>query len=159
MKGFRSASPNRAHVILWGLHPMNDLAQNAHAIIHAINARDYTTVLAHLDPAYESTWPHATLDLIGSGAHEQQMLQAFPDLVFEITNTVVSEPTVVLELVARGTHTGVLTMPGEPDIPASGATLRLPMVFVQEFVDTKLRNERLYFDQLTMRRQLGADAN
>lgn len=137
---------------------MSDLAHNAHAIIEAINARDFVGVLSYLDAAYEATWPHATLDLLSASAHEQQMLRAYPDLSFEITNTVVFGTTVLLELVAVGTHTGPLELPGESVIPPSGAPLRLPMVFVQEYVDGKLRYERLYFDQLTMVRQAGAVA-
>ena len=103
---------------------MSDLAQNAHAIIEAINARDFVAVLRYLDPAYESTWPHATLDLVASGAYEQQMLRGFPDLVFQITNTVVFGSTVLLELVAVGTHTGPLELPGESEVQPSGASLR-----------------------------------
>ncbi len=66
---------------------MTDVTATAHTIITAINERDYETVLANLDPAYEATWPHGTLDLLASGAHEQEMLTAFPDLRFEFVNT------------------------------------------------------------------------
>jgi predicted ester cyclase len=133
---------------------MDDLAATAHAIITGINDRDYETVLASLDPAYEATWPHGTLDLVAAGAHEQAMLTAFPDLRFEFVNTIVDDNTVVLEVLAIGTHRGVLDLPGEPSVEPDGAALRLPMTLVLVFDNGKLRSERLYFDQLTMLRQV-----
>jgi predicted ester cyclase len=133
---------------------MTDLAATAHTIITAINERDYETVVANLDPAYEATWPHGTLDLLASGAHEQAMLIAFPDLRFEFMNTIREGDTVVLEVLARGTHRGVLSLPGEGTVEPSGASLNLPMTLVLVFEDGKLRTERLYFDQLTMLRQV-----
>jgi predicted ester cyclase len=133
---------------------MTDLAATAHAIITAINDRDFVTVLGNLDPAYEATWPHGTLDLLASGAHEQVMLTAFPDLRFEFVNTVSDDDTVVLEVLACGTHQGILNLPGEQAVEARGATLRLPMTLVLVFEAGKLRTERLYFDQLTMLRQV-----
>jgi predicted ester cyclase len=137
---------------------MTDVTARAHTIITAINERDYETVLANLDPAYEATWPHGTLDLLASGAHEQEMLSAFPDLRFEFVNTIRDGDTVVLEVVATGTHQGLLTVPGEDSIEPSGASLRLPMTLVLVFDAGKLRTERLYFDQVTMLRQV-ASAN
>jgi predicted ester cyclase len=132
-----------------------DLVATANAIINAINARDYVTVLSNLDPGYEATWPHGTLDLMASGAHEQAMLTAFPDLAFEIVNTVSQDSTVVLEVLARATHEGVLDLPGESRVDPTGALLELPMTLVLVFENEKLRTERLYFDQLTMLRQVG----
>jgi predicted ester cyclase len=111
-------------------------------------------VLANLDPRYEATWPHGTLDLLASGAHEQAMLTAFPDLRFEFVNTVREADTVVLEVLACGTHQGVLNLPGEEPVEPSGASLSLPMTLVLVFEAGKLRTERLYFDQLTMLRQV-----
>ena len=134
---------------------MADLVATAQTIINAINDRDYATVLSNLDPGYEATWPHGTLDLMASGAHEQAMLAAFPDLAFEILRTVSEGSTVVLEVLACGTHDGVLNLPGEPPIEATGSSLRLPMTLVLAFDSGKLRTERLYFDQLTMLRQVG----
>jgi predicted ester cyclase len=133
---------------------MTDVTATAHTIITAINDRDYETVLANLDPRYEATWPHGTLDLLASGAHEQAMLTAFPDLRFEFVNTVREADTVVLEVLACGTHQGVLNLPGEEPVEPSGASLSLPMTLVLVFEAGKLRTERLYFDQLTMLRQV-----
>jgi predicted ester cyclase len=133
---------------------MTDVTATAHTIITAINDRDYETVLANLDPRYEATWPHGTLDLLASGAHEQAMLTAFPDLRFELVNTVREADTVVLEVLACGTHQGVLNLPGEEPVAPSGASLSLPMTLVLVFEAGKLRTERLYFDQLTMLRQV-----
>ena len=81
---------------------MTDVTATAHTIITAINERDYETVLANLDPAYEATWPHGRLDLLASGAHEQEMLTVFPDLRFEFVNTVQEADTVVLEVLHAG---------------------------------------------------------
>jgi hypothetical protein len=40
-------------------------------------------------------------------------------------------------------------------IDGTGAALRLPMTLVLGFDGPRLRTERLYFDQLTMLRQVG----
>jgi predicted ester cyclase len=84
------------------------------------------------------------------------MLTAFPDLRFEFVNTIRDGDTVVLEVVATGTHQGLLNVPGKDSIEASGASLRLPMTLVLVFHAGKLRTERLYFDQLTMLRQVAS---
>jgi predicted ester cyclase len=133
---------------------MSDPGAAARTIITGINDRDWVTVIEHLDPAYEATWPHGTLDLAAAGAHEQAMLTAFPDLRFEFVNTVVEGNTVVLEVLACGTHDGVLDLPGEAPVQPKGAELRLPMTLVLVFDGGRLRTERLYFDQLTMLRQV-----
>lgn len=137
---------------------MTDTPVTAHAIITAINQRDFVTVLANLDPRYEATWPHGTLDLLAAGAHEQVMLAAFPDLHFDFVNTISEGDTVVLEVMACGTHLGVLNLPGERPVEPSGASLRLPMTLVLVFEGGKLRSERLYFDQLTMLRQIAGES-
>ena len=98
---------------------MTDHSATAHTIITAISDRDYATVLANLDPEYEATWPHGTLDLVASGAHEQVMLTAFPDLRFDFVNTISEGDTVVLEVMASGTHLGVLNVPGERPVEPS----------------------------------------
>ncbi len=64
----------------------------------------------------------------------------------------------VLEVLARGTHQGVLNLPGEGFVEPSGASMRFPMTLVLVFNAGKLRTGRLYFDQLTMLRQV-ASAN
>ena len=128
----------------------------ARAILDSINKRDYGATLAHLDPGYVASWPHATLPLVEAVGHEATILTAIPDTHFEVINTVGQGHTVVVELIATGVVTGPIRI--EPFAPAepTGGSLRLAMCFVMTFNDEgRLWRETLYFDQAAFASQLG----
>jgi hypothetical protein len=87
-------------------------------------------------------------------AHLVRSHDKLPSCPTRVVNTVVDGNTVVLEVLACGTHDGVLDLPGEAPVQPKGAELRLPMTLVLVFDGGRLRTERLYFDQLTMLRQV-----
>ena len=81
--------------------------------------------------------------------------QAFPDATGTVTNAVASGNTVVLEISWQGTQTGPLEAP-EGTIPASGKTMDLASTQVIEFEGNKVKENRQYFDSLTLLQQIGA---
>ena len=76
---------------------------------------------------------------------------AFPDLAMEIVGQhAPSDDVAILEIVARGTHTGPLG-----DIPPTGKSVEVVVCNVVEAVDGKVHRERDYYDSLSMLQQLG----
>jgi steroid delta-isomerase-like uncharacterized protein len=76
---------------------------------------------------------------------------AFPDLSFETrASHAPSADVAILELVARGTHTGPLD-----GVPPTGRTAEVVACNVIETRDGKILREREYFDTHSMMRQLG----
>jgi predicted ester cyclase len=59
----------------------------------------------------------------------------------------------VAELIARGTHRGDFF-----GVAATGRSIALPVAIVVTFADGRMSGERLYYDMLTLLRQLGVTA-
>jgi steroid delta-isomerase-like uncharacterized protein len=77
--------------------------------------------------------------------------KAFPDQRNELLALHHSEDAVLVEAVVRGTHKGPLR-----SLPPTGREFELPILALFVFDgDDKLVCERVYFDQLTVLRQLG----
>jgi steroid delta-isomerase-like uncharacterized protein len=77
--------------------------------------------------------------------------QAFPDQRNELLALHHSDDAVLVEAVIRGTHKGRLR-----SLPPTGREFELPILAMFVFEgDDKLICERIYFDQLTVLRQLG----
>lgn len=80
-----------------------------------------------------------------------QLMAALPDLSIEIVRRHVSDETIVLEVVIRGTHLG-----GWRGLPATGRRVEIPLCGVYTFTpDDRLEGERIYYDRATVFRQLG----
>jgi steroid delta-isomerase-like uncharacterized protein len=80
---------------------------------------------------------------------------AFPDAAGTVTSAVASGNMTALEVTWKGTHTGPLTT-AEGTIPASGKHQETPAVCVFEFEGGKIKESRMYFDALTLLKQIGA---
>jgi steroid delta-isomerase-like uncharacterized protein len=76
---------------------------------------------------------------------------AFPDLGFEVrASHAPSDDVAILEVIARGTHTGPLG-----DVPPTGRTAEVVGCNVVEVRDGRIVREREYFDRLALMEQLG----
>jgi steroid delta-isomerase-like uncharacterized protein len=80
---------------------------------------------------------------------------AFPDAAGTVTSSVASGNMAVLEVTWKGTHTGPLTT-AEGTIPASGKRQETPAVCVFTFEGGKINESRMYFDAMTLLKQIGA---
>jgi steroid delta-isomerase-like uncharacterized protein len=81
--------------------------------------------------------------------------QAFPDGAGTVTNAVAAGDTVTLEVTWEGTQTGPLEGP-QGTIPASGKRATVQAVQVVRVEDDKIKENRHFFDMLSILNQLGA---
>jgi steroid delta-isomerase-like uncharacterized protein len=106
------------------------------------------------------TFHRPRYELIGTGeVHDgpeevakyfEETRRAFPDQRNETLALHHSDDAVLVEAVIRGTHRGPLR-----GLPPTGRSFELPILAMFVFEEDKLVCERVYFDQLTVMRQLG----
>jgi steroid delta-isomerase-like uncharacterized protein len=79
---------------------------------------------------------------------------AFPDSRGDVNIVCATEEQAVIEVILRGTHTGVLhSLAG--DIPPSGRTIELRACEVFQIRNRKLTRHATYYDALSLMQQLG----
>jgi predicted ester cyclase len=119
----------------------------------------------------EASWislfsPQATFSgpggLHGSGTEMAKNVyhiwqDAFPDNQLKTRQIIDGEDAVVLEGVFEGTHTAALDVPSG-SIPATGMRVTVPFVSVLGVAGDRFSSFTLYFDQLDLLTQLGAQA-
>lgn len=129
-------------------------------VFELLNARDGDGVRRHartvfapdaemVEPGVEHDLEHAITGWVG-------MLDASDDLQFDLVSATETEDRVVIEVVAHGTHTGVLGRADEQQLPASGRPFSVRIAQVAEVEDGRVRRWRSYWDRLTLLAQLGA---
>lgn len=119
----------------------------------AIESRDLERLRAmyHPDYAYTGTDGVEHAGVEAGLAVAEQFTTAFPDLSFEVrASHPVTDEVAVVEVVARGTHTGPLD-----GIAPTGRRLEGVGCNVVEIRDGLILRERDYYDTLAMLRQLG----
>lgn len=106
------------------------------------------------------TFDHPRYELIATGdvydgpeevsAYFDESRTAFPDQRNELRALHHTDDGVMVEAVIRGTHHGPLR-----SLPPTGREYELPILAFFVFEEDRLVCERVYFDQLTVLRQLG----
>jgi steroid delta-isomerase-like uncharacterized protein len=120
--------------------------------VKAENAADYETALATFQhPRYE----YVANDEVYDGAeqvigHWRELDRAFPDQEIEIVALHTSDDAVLMEAVARGTHTGRLR-----GLPPTGRRFEQQFLAIFVFEGDALVCERVYYDIATVLQQLG----
>jgi steroid delta-isomerase-like uncharacterized protein len=132
---------------------MPDAATIQKEMFAAVERRDFERLreLAHPDYTYVGGdgVEHAGAD--AGVAVAELYTTAFPDLSFEIrASHAPSHDVAILELIARGTHTGPLD-----GIPPTGKRAEIVACNIVEVRDGKIYREREYFDSLSLMQQLG----
>jgi steroid delta-isomerase-like uncharacterized protein len=80
-----------------------------------------------------------------------QLMAAMPDLNIEVLRRHISDETIVLEVMIRGTHLG--TWRG---LPGTGRKIEIPLCGIYTFDgDDHLAGEKIYYDRGTVLRQMG----
>ncbi len=80
--------------------------------------------------------------------------QAFPDLHWKMREFIEGSDTVVAEGVFIGTNTGGMIGPRGP-IPPTGRRVELPFCDIWKVRDSRIVENRIYYDQITFLGQLG----
>jgi steroid delta-isomerase-like uncharacterized protein len=131
---------------------MPDAATIQKEMFSAIERHDLVRLreLAHPDYVYVGT-DGVEGDIEAGVAVAELYTTAFPDLSFEVRAThTPSDDVSVVELVARGTHTGPLD-----GIPPTGRRAEVVGCNVVEIRDGKIHRERDYYDTGALMQQLG----
>jgi steroid delta-isomerase-like uncharacterized protein len=132
-----------------------------------LKARREAIVQAHVDAENRADW-QATADTFGRPRYEvvptgevldgrdavikllSEFGAAFPDLRIETTRMHHADDAVICEAVLSGTQLGAWR-----GLPPTGARIRYPSCNVFDFDGDQLVCERLYFDMMTVLRQVG----
>jgi steroid delta-isomerase-like uncharacterized protein len=120
--------------------------------VEAENAADYETALATFQhPRYE----YVATDEVYDGseeviAHWRELDRAFPDQEIEIVKLHSADDAVLMEAIARGTHTGPLR-----GLPPTGRRFEQRFLAIFVFEGDALVCERVYYDVATVLQQLG----
>jgi steroid delta-isomerase-like uncharacterized protein len=106
------------------------------------------------------TFEHPRYELIATGdvydgpeevsGYFEESRRAFPDQRNELISLNHSDDAVLVEAIIRGTHKGPLR-----SLPPTGREFESRILAMFVFEEDKLVCERVYFDQLTVLRQLG----
>jgi predicted ester cyclase len=105
------------------------------------------------------SYPAAREHLIGRAGYRElarRWLQGFPNGRLLILAVHVRGETAVTEMDVRGTHSGVLELPGLPPLPGTGRRARVPMRETLTVHHGLIANVRMEFDPAEIRRVLGA---
>jgi len=120
--------------------------------VEAENAADYETALATFQhPRYE----YVATDEVYDGAeqvmaHWRELDRAFPDQEIEIVQLHTADDAVLMEAIARGTHTGPFR-----GLPPTGRRIEQQFLAIFVFEGDALVCERVYYDTSTVLQQLG----
>ena len=124
-------------------------------LLAALDARDLDAVRALLHDDVVLTTPNGRRegidDVLGWVIPFQS---AFVDIVHSVTVTTEEGGRAVAEMIARLSHVGTWTAPDGRVIPATGRRIANPAVDIVDVEAGKVRDWRIYFDELGMIEQL-----
>ena len=127
--------------------------QTAKEALAAFNAHDIEGYLRHVDNSYVGE--SETMGKVHGHQGLRQMLttmfQAFPDLHIEVEDLIASGDHVVSRAVLTGTHKGSFA-----GVPATNKKVSWHGCNVVEVKNGKAIRSRMYADNLSLMRQLGA---
>jgi steroid delta-isomerase-like uncharacterized protein len=148
---------------------MNDTSQSYPTALDVVTG--YLAALAAGDSQAMDGYRAAdyVLDLVQRDAFEQGALShqetrafwpswfdSFPDMDLHVVRTIAAEEVVVTQWVFMGTNSGRLTNPVfEPEIEATGKTIRFRGVSVYDVQEGLIQRETLYLDLATLFVELG----
>lgn len=131
---------------------MSDAAAVHREMFESVNTKDLEQLRETLHPDYTYTGTDGKTAGIDAGIEvARAFITAMPDLEVEFRYQWSPRDDVsIIELTARGTHTGPLG-----DLPPTGRRVEIVGCNVVEVADGRILREREYFDEMALMRQLG----
>jgi steroid delta-isomerase-like uncharacterized protein len=118
------------------------------------NEHDLDGVLGTFGPTArydDEAWGEHHEGASGVRSFYEQLMKALPNLQIEVDRQHVTEDSILLEVVIRGTHLGSWR-----GLPPTGRPVEFPLCGVYTFDENDLlAGERIYYDRGTVLRQLG----
>ena len=129
----------------------------ANEYVDALNAHDYDRLRAYHSEFFQSLMPGqpGPAGEAGHRAFLEANWTAFPDLTFQITQTIASGDYVVDTWVGTGTHSGPMMTPAGASVPPTGRKGSIPGIDLFEIKNGKIVRADVYFDTMTLMAQLG----
>jgi steroid delta-isomerase-like uncharacterized protein len=115
------------------------------SLVPTFVAEQYTV---HSDPG--DPWEGQTLSREGFAERMQISRAPFPDLRFEVTDTVAEGDRVAISWIMRGTHLAAMGA-----VPATGRAIAVQGMTIYTFADGYLTGHRQVVDRLAVAAQLG----
>jgi steroid delta-isomerase-like uncharacterized protein len=107
------------------------------------------------DAETEATGAMGIMDKQQNHMYNHTFMAAFPDLHFDLTDTIAQGDRVATAWVVSGTHTAPLAMPNGDSLPPTNRRVTLPGCTIAEFRGGKVSRQQIYWDQLSFLNQLG----
>ena len=99
----------------------------------------------------DEAWGEHYKGAAGVRVFYEQLMTALPDLNIEVQHRHVTNDSILLEVMIRGTHLGAWR-----GLPATARRVEFPLCGVYTFdIADRLAGERIYYDRATVLRQLG----
>jgi len=127
-------------------------ANDYRAAMASASARDHAGFEAHLRDDVTFINPMVgTVDKAGFRAFHTALWAGLPDINYKVERTVSEGLTVVGECTVTGTHRGELA-----GVPATNKPVKVPVVFIVDYEDGKVKRWSSFLDTATLLRQIGA---
>jgi predicted ester cyclase len=130
-----------------------------HRYYALFNERRFDEAELLVDPQALFTYPGAREHVVGRAGYRElvrRWVEASPDGRIRIADLVLDDAQVArVSLIAEGTHSGVLDLPGLPRIPPTHRHAQFPMQEILTWAKARLIVVRLEFDTAALQRLLG----
>ena len=133
---------------------MDKIRQAMDAVVAAANRRDVTGAGDYLaeDFDYENLAMPQFRGREGFNDIHAALFKGFPDLHYQLVNSVLSGSDLVTEYIVTGTQGGEFL-----GIPATGKSINVPLCFITQHDNAgRITRWKTYMDAATVLRQLGA---
>jgi predicted ester cyclase len=136
--------------------PMSDPRALFERLLAAINAHDLQAASGFISPDCEIVTPFATLrGPEPFKTYVKGLIDAFPDFMQTVHNTVCEGSTLVTEWTLTGTHLGPMRMPNGSLLPPTGKKMNAHGCDVYKWEGGQVMADRIYRDRLETLIQLG----
>ena len=127
-------------------------AKDFRAAMAAASARDHASFEGHLRDDVTFINPMVgTVDKAGFREFHTALWAGLPDINYKVERTISEGDTVVGECTVTGTQRGELA-----GVPATDKPVKIPVTFIVDYVNGKVKRWSSYLDTATLLRQIGA---